>query len=319
MSKFLQTEVRLSEVARGCHRMSYYRSTGEQPTEPDSEQHEWFARGNLFEQYVVQQLRAKYGASNVEREHEIQHPLGTGHADVLIRPERLLVEIKSTTTGTISTPVFENAVRQLKHYLHYASDVADQGALYMINPSTLKPADVFPVRLTDDDRQEIEDGMANLARAIEDRQTPGRVCSKPSQARGMFCPFAHVCFADWQPDPAEEITSPDALATASDLATIKESERQHREALKALETARKDVQERLGELVPVGDSVVGPYAVKRMRKTRSASFNAKVAAAAGFPVETLAEFYTGGSEWDEYRITKADAAGTTDFGDEAPF
>lgn len=316
---FPQTEVRLSEMARGCARLSYYRATGEQPAEHDSEQLEWFQRGHLFEHYVVSQLIAKHGADNVERNYPIQHPLGVGHADALIGPERLLVEIKSSTTGTLSTPVFDNGVRQLKRYLHYADDVADRGALYMINPTTLKPADVFEVRLTDDDREEIATEMVELARAIESREAPARVCSKPSQARGYFCPFAATCFGGWEPDPLAEITSPDALAAASELAAIKQNEAQAKATLKALEEGRKDAEARLAELVPVGKSVVGPFELTRTHVKRQPSFSVKAYQAAGHSLEPLAEFFRDGAEYDTWKVTQAESAGAVDFGEEAPF
>lgn len=317
MATFVQTEVRASEVARGCDRMSVLRALGTTPAEHRGEELEWFQRGHLFEHYVVSQIERKHGKANVIRQPEIHHPLGIGHSDALIVPERTLVEVKSANAGSLKTPSFENGVMQLRIALRYRDD-ADKGALYVINPSTLKPADVFTVVLTDEDAAFIDDMFERIGKAIEGEQLPERMCAKPSDGRGYLCPFVESCFEGWEaPEPAE-IQDPEALSVAAELAAIKQEESVHRRALDALEEGRKDAQERLGRFVPIGDSVVGSFAVKRIHKTRKASFSEKAARAAGFPMETLAEFIVGGSEWDEYRIARAAQAGDVDYGD-TPF
>lgn len=317
MTTFVKTEVRASEVARGCERMSVLRALDAEPADPTGEEREWFARGHLFEHYVVSQLEAKHGKPNVIRQPEIHHPLGVGHSDALIVPERLLVEVKSANAGSLKTPSFENGVTQLKIGLRFRDD-ADQGALYMINPSTLKPADVFVVRLTDEDIEEIDETFARIQEAIEREQLPERVCAKPSNGRAYLCPFIVPCFDGWEQPEVEEIDEAEALTVTSELAAIKEQEKTHRAALAVLEEGRKDAQERLGGLVPVGDSVVGPFAVKRIHKSRGPAFSVKAYEAAGHSLEALAEFFYGGSEWDEYRIAKAVTPGDTDYG-ESPF
>lgn len=317
MTTFAPTAIRASELSR-CPRMAAGRGIGWTHDAYDEQTRRYFARGHLYTEYVARQLRAKHGAMNVLSEVEVEWPLGTGHADLYIVPERLLVEVKSTVTPTTSSPMFEMAVEQLRIYLRFHPD-AEQGALYLINPSDLSREDVFRVELTDEDRKRIDAAVHSVQLALHhDDDLPARICEKPSQARGRLCPFAGPCFEGWEEPEAEEITSPDALAAASELAAIKADERTHREALKALEESRRETQDRLGQFVPVGDSVVGGFAVKRIHKTRAPQFSEKAAQAAGFPVEALAEFMVGGSEWDEYRIKRAATAGDVDFGD-APF
>lgn len=319
MTTFAPTALRASELAR-CPRMAAGRGIGWQSDEPDEQTRRYFMRGHLYSEYVARQLRAKHGATNVLTEVEIDWPLGTGHGDIFIVPEKLLVEVKSTVTPTTSSPMFEMAVEQLKIYLRFFTD-AEQGALYLINPSDLSREDVFTVKLTDEDVERIDEAVARVAVAIgnEGREgLPERICEKPAQARGRLCPFAGPCFEGWKEPEIDEITSPDALNAAFELAAIKAEERIHRQALATLEPERKALQDKLGEFVPDGDSVVGGFAVKRIHKTRGPSFSEKAAKAAGFPVEALAEFMVGGSEWDEYRIRRAAEAGDTDFGD-TPF
>lgn len=315
---FPQTEVRLSEVARGCPRMSVYRALGEQPSEPTSEQREFFARGHLFERYVIEQLRAKHGIEAIQPNWRVVHPLGVGHADALVGPERLLVEVKSTVSPAPSSSVFENAVNQLKLYLHYSAEVADSGAVYMINPGTLKPADVYEVRLSDDDREEIAEQMTALARAIEARELPDRVCSRPSQAIGRFCPFAGPCFAGWEETPDALLDDPDALSAVSELAAIKANLRAAKESVKALEQAKDDAQRQVEGFVQVGTTTVGPYSVKRWEVSGRKQFSIPAALAAGFTRDELEPFISEGSGHTRVEVAAATEAGDVDFG-EVPF
>ncbi len=317
MTTFAPTALRASELAR-CARMAAGRGIGWAHADYDEQTRRYFARGHLYTEYVARQLRAKHGPTNVITEVEIDWPLGTGHGDIYVIPDKLLVEVKSTVTPTTSSPMFEMAVEQLRIYLRFHPD-AEHGALYLINPSDLSREDVFRVELTDEDVARIDTAIYDLSVAVEHGGSlPPRVCSKPSQARGRLCPFAEACFDGWVDPGPEEVTDADALAVVSELSRIKQEESAHRRALAALEEGRKETQARLGEYVPVGDSTVGPFAVKRIHKTRAPQFSEKAAKAAGFPVETLAEFMVGGSEWDEYRVGTAAEAGETDFG-EAPF
>lgn len=317
MTTFAPTAARLSEVSQ-CPRKAAYRILGAEaaPVDPVSER--YFRRGHLYTRYVTDQLIAKHGRDDVESEKEVSWPLGTGHIDAFIKSQGLVVEIKSSVTPTMSTPMFDMSVEQNKLYQHYTPE-AKAGAVYIINPSDLTGEDVFQVVVTDEDRERIEETVASVVTAAEGGPLPDRVCSRPSQARGRFCPFAAVCFPDWQPDPAEEITSPEALDAVSRLYAIKEEKRQHSAAIKALEEGERQAQAELADHVEPGEALVGGFAVKRTHVVLSPKFSERAAKAAGFPVETLAEFYAGGSEHDRWTITRTDERGSTDFGDEAPY
>lgn len=316
MTTFVQTEVRASEIARGCNRMSVLRALGHEPVQHDTETLEFFSRGSLFEEYVVRQLIAKHGRDNVRRQVEIQHPLGTGHADALIIPERLLVEIKSTTAGTLTTPVFENGVNQLRFYLRFC-DEADEGALMMINPSTLKPVEVFTVRLTVDDIAEIDAQLAEIQAAIEAQELPPRVCTKPGQARGMMCSFGEVCFQDWEPPPTRSLDDPVAIDLAERIAALSKGEHPHKDSIKTLKAARDEAQDELSEYIDYGETQVGQYLVKRWRVNGKRSVSVKALEAAGFDASPFA---TTGEGHDRFEVRLADApvAGEVDYGD-VPF
>jgi hypothetical protein len=311
VTTFVKTEVRASEVARGCDRMSVGRALGWESGEPDDEQKEWFSRGHLFEWYYGKQLDAKHGPENIVRQPSFEHPLGVGHSDFLIVPERLLVEVKSTQAGTLSTPVFDNGVEQLRIAIHFHPD-AGKGALVMLNPSTLRAAEVYEVVNTPEDDDRIEEMFARIAAHIEAETLPERVCHKPGNARGMLCPFAVTCFEGWEEPQPYEVTDPEAVRLAALITTIQMKERLATAEVKGLEEQKKEAKRHLSEFLPEkGESVVGPFAVQTWPVKGQVKVNAKALAAAGIDP---APFSTKGNDRVEVRVSLAEEAGDVEYG-----
>lgn len=326
------TGIRPSLWAR-CPTAAVYQGRGEEEAPLPPETQEWFFRGQVFEEIVVRQIIAKHGRENVERQVVIPIPgIGEGHADAYLKPEKTLIEVKSTVAPFPNSPIFEHGVKQLKLYIHHHPE-AEQGVLYMLNPNRMTPADVYTVRLSDEDREQIEFERqwiedvvrGDLASATTiggipaTRGTDYRPCTKPAQARGRMCPFAETCFADWEAPEPGEVTDPAALDAASRLYAIKEELRVHKAAIDALEEGKKQAEGELAELLDVGDTVVGPYQVKRTHVVRQPTFSVRAYEAAGLSLEPLAEYFRPGSEYDTFRISKAETAGDIDYGSEAPF
>lgn len=319
------TGIRPSLWAR-CPTAAVYQGRGEIEADLPPETQEWFARGHLFEEYVVRQIVAKHGRDNVERQVVIPiDGIGEGHADAYIRPAKTLVEVKSTTAPYPSSDTFAYAVKQLRIYLAFHRQ-AEQGAVYMLNPNTLKPADVYTVKLTDGDIYEIAGEHDYITRAanggeldLNPHGTNYRPCTKPSQARGRMCPFAHICFDGYEPDPAATVDDPAVLDTTSRLHAIKEEIRVHKAAIDALEEGKKDTEAELGLLLDEGETTVGPFTVRKTHVRRQPTFQLKAYEAAGMPLEPLAEFFKAGAEYDTFRISRAEVAGDIDYGEEAPF
>jgi CRISPR/Cas system-associated exonuclease Cas4 (RecB family) len=317
------TGIRPSLWAR-CVTAAVFQGRGEPEAEPEAEAREWFFRGHVFEEIVMRQIEAKHGKENVQRQVEIPIPgIGTGHADGLLIPEKALIEIKSTVAAYPNSDTFQFGVEQLRRYLAYHGE-AVKGYLYMVDPSRMKPADVYEVVLTDDDREAIEIERWNIEQAttnpgpLPDHGGKWRPCTRPSQARSRLCPFAAVCFEGWEPEPADEIKDPAALDAASRLYAIKEEKRQHAAAIRALEEGERSAQAELAEHVEPGEALVGPFAVKRTHVEMQPKFSVRAFQAAGHSLEALAEFFTPGTEYDRWTVAKAAEAGDVDFG-EAPF
>lgn len=316
MTTFAPTAIRASEMAR-CVRMAALRGRGAEQQEYDEQTRRFFARGHLYTDYVCRQLEAKHGKENVLREVEIEWPLGIGHADAYLPHEKLLVEIKSTVSPSTSSPMFDMAVAQLRFYLRFHPE-ATSGALYLVNPSDLSGEDVFVVNLSDEDVYAIDGAVADVQIALASDTLPERICSKPGQGRGRLCPFVEACFEGWVAPEPEEVVDPEAVDAASRLAAIKTAERPLKEQLAALEEGKKEAQADLAELVEVGESLVGPWLVKRTHISRSPSFSLKAAQAAGFPTDALGEYMKPGAEYDTFVVKRADTTGEIDFG-EVPF
>lgn len=310
---------RLSAMAR-CIRQAAYTAL-DTPTDPlplDAEH--YFRRGHLFNMYVGQQLRAKYGADGVRSEVEIPWPLGVGHADHVVDPESLAVEVVSTVTP--SARVFEFKARQLKQYLHFGG--YDNGAVYVIDPSSLKREDVLPVKLTDDDRTEIAADVTLLEVAV-DRGHVGalpRVCRKPGDARGYLCQYASECFKDWQAPAASEDDREQARRAALDLYQAQQHERNLKAQLTAIEEERKNAQAALSDLLEPGETQVGPFLVKRIPIRGRVTVKNELLKAGLLPDELLAPYVSVSEGYDRFDITRvSDETALTgdDFGSEAPW
>ncbi|MCC6640909.1 MAG: hypothetical protein IT386_07075 [Deltaproteobacteria bacterium] len=317
------TGIRPSLWAR-CVTAAVFQGRGVSEAEPEPEAREWFFRGHVFEEIVMRQIEQKHGRENVQRQVVIPIPgVGEGHADGYLIPEKALIEIKSTVAAYPNSDTFQFGVEQLRRYLAY-HDEAEKGWLYMIDPGSMKPAQVYTVVLTDDDRERIEREREHIAALGDDgidgpiHGTGWRPCTRPSQARARLCPFAAVCFEGWEPPDATEVTDSATLDAVSRLYAIKTQKAALAAQSRALEEGEKVAQAELADLVDVGDSVVGPFAVKRTHVVMQPRFSVRAFEAAGHSVEPLAEFFTVGSEYDKWTIKQADAPGDVDFG-EAPF
>lgn len=298
--------------------MAALRGRGAEQQEYDEQTRRYFARGHLYTDYVCRQLEAKHGKENVQREVEIPWPLGVGHADAYLPNEKLLVEIKSTVSPSTSSPMFEMAVAQLRIYLHFHPE-AERGALYLVNPSDLSGEDVFTVNLTDEDREAIDQAVFQVQASLEGGDLPERVCAKPGQGRGRLCPFVDACFEGWEPPEPHTEVDPDIADAAGRLAALKTAERPLKEQLAAIEEGKKQAQADLSGCVEVGETLAGPWLIKRTHVQRSPTLNLKALQAAGYSLEPLAEFMKPGAEYDTWKVERAEEAGELDFGDEAPW
>lgn len=313
--------MRLSELAR-CPRACALRGLGAEPSEPTDRQRRWMSRGQIFGAYAAIQFEQFHGKQNVEREREVPWPLGTGHADVYIRPEKLLIEVVSSTSPD---SIIDSKINQVRRYLHFDPD-AERAAVYVINPADLDREDLIPVELRPEDVQEIEAEIAAVEEALSGGPLPDCSARTPAECKhARFCAFTNVAWDGWAPPPPTELASdPDVVALLVEWAACKQIERELGVEVDAKSQRRKEIQRLLADhgLEPGQEYGVGGFSVKRSVRLGRETFSLARARSSGTwsPAhdEVFAPFLKVGEPSEVWAVEKVgDVA--VDFGDEAPF
>jgi CRISPR/Cas system-associated exonuclease Cas4 (RecB family) len=321
MSPRVLTGLRLSELAR-CPRMCALRGLGAEPAEPSTRARRWMARGNVFGIYAALQYEHRYGRDSVQRERDVPWPLGTGHADIYVKPERLIVEVVSSTSPH---GLLAGKFRQARQYLHYDPE-AERAAVYVIDPSDLDAEELLPVVLRPEDVAEIEYDVAQVRHALDGGSLPDCSAATPDECRfHYFCPFTERAWADWEPPaPVDLAADPEVFALARELFTLKERRRLRKGDDAADETRQKEIEAALCASVEPGlEYTIGPLKVRRTAVKGRETFNWSAAKASGLvSEELLAPFVKVGNGYDTFRVDRVGDGPLVlaeDFGEVAPF
>lgn len=317
----LEARSRWSHACK-CARMASYALLGVDPAEPSERSQGLMRRGRMlgaerYERYVL-----KYGEENVIPEQPIAWPAGILHPDIYVAPEKLIVEVKSSASPAA---LIEDAIVQCAGQVYWHPE-AQQGLVEVISPIDLQVVEEIPVVLTDEWRERLEQIAADVVRAgaTNGRELPDRVCRRPSDGIGRFCPFIETCFEGWEPPSMQELKADEQLIAR--VARLHELKRR-RKALaaddKPLEAEQKEIQAELDEELPTTVAgvalLIGGYAVKPSHRSRE-SFSLKKARAS-VPAAILDPF-TSVTSYSVYDVEKVDADATVaedEFGDEVPF
>ena len=274
-------------MASRCARMASYGLIGTEP-DPISPaqarlQRRLFRRGRRIGDEVMDDFSEKYGEENIIREHasvwpDEGLPLGELHADGFVIPEKMAVEVKSSTSPS---SILDSAIVQLGGEIRWNPD-AEIGCLAIADPTGSNETELLPVILTDELTERVEGIAAQVVESARTGELPPRVCSKPSDARGRMCPFAATCFEGWQaPDPLD--LSEDIAQLAVDLKQAQDEERVAKQAIVLAETRRKEIAAQLSgwELVPGMDYLGNGIKLKRTKVDDSPRFSYSKAVKAG--------------------------------------
>lgn len=256
----LAAKSRWSAAAR-CPRWAALGGLGYEPAEPDDRTQRIWHRGKLFGWFVANQFEAKYPGSIVT-EKEVTWPGGTLHTDVFVIPEKLPVEVKSSTAPR---SLLKDALMQLAGEVHFDPDAGDTGALILVNPVDLEEQ-IVPLVLDSEWRDRVEARASEIVRALATRgdDMPDCACATPGQCHFKGCPFTKVAWEGWQPPaPLELPTAVAPLFTRYYRAQTEE--RRLKSEAKSFETERKTVQEEIAALgLDAGaEYSVGPFKVAR--------------------------------------------------------
>lgn len=317
----LRGRVRWSMGVR-CPRMAAYGLAGAEPAATTPRQEGRFARGRYANDYFVRQMRAKHGDANVIPEFAVPWPappalpIGELHVDCALIPERLAIEVKNTVW---IDSLFDSAVLQVAGAVHW-SDKFDAGLVVFLDHD-LQITDEYPVFLNDELIEKVESIAAAVVASDHGGPLPDRVCSKPSEGIGHFCPFIETCFpADESPEPPPDAEQWSELA--SEGWVIQRDLRSAKGQSEALQEQWDDWKLRaIAAGFPLGDYVAGPIRVKRTDVKGRETFSKKKAETAGvwtaLDDERFGSFVKVGAPSVRFDLTKieAEAPLDLDFGD----
>ncbi len=217
----LRGRTRWSMAAR-CPRMAYYGLIGVEDDELSPAearlQRRLFRRGRRIGDEVMDDFSEKYGEENIVREHasvwpDDGLPLGELHADGFVIPEKMAVEVKSSTSPA---SIVDSAITQLAGQIRWNPD-AEIGCLAIADPTGMKETALLPILLTDELTERVESIAAQVVEASRTGEPPTRVCGKPSDARGKMCPFAGHCFKDWEQPERPKVETQEVVSLARQL------------------------------------------------------------------------------------------------------
>lgn len=312
------TGIRASGL-KTCARMEAYRESGAEGRERSDAENRWLFRGKHLGRMYADWLRREHGEDAVETEVEIPWALGVGHADILLKPTSTLIEVFSSLNP--SAEAVRDKLRQLTLYLMHHP--AENGALVILSPADFTEDRTIlsrSSRLYRELQVDVILRIEQIRRWQDTGELPPRVCRKPSEATGRFCPFAATCFNDWDAT-IPVVDAAEVLEAAKDWLSAKQEERESQAIYERAKETRKKLEETFDFLEP-GESGVGPYVIRRTDVTRKPSFQWEKAEAAGlFEPGLYPDCWKPGASYTRFDVTRGDgdASEDFDFGEGLPF
>lgn len=320
----LDQRMRWSLTAK-CPRQAVLGGLGVEPAEPGERLQRLWQRGRLFGWYVGEQFKTRHGdPSAVVLEHEVPWAGGVAHADVLVRPERLIVEVKSTTSPA---SLIDDAFFQVAGLVHFSPD-ADHGAVLLLDPVDLDEV-VYPVIVTDEWAERIEDRVSEVLRGLATKgdDMPPCVCDTPGACKAKGCLFTEAAWEGWTPPPPEKV----AAAAEPIALELYQLQRQKKEATAVVEALDKDCKDARARLLEAGvepgveyQTAALSFKASAISDTERLSLSAVKKAGMWTPEleQQLRPFVNASGAHVRFtfrRLTDEPLHMQPDFGDEAPF
>lgn len=322
--KRLQGRARWSHASK-CPRMAAMALLGSEPEEPGDRQKGRMQRGKDAQRFFQRErLEPKYGEAGVIPEPAVawpgppELPIGEMHPDFFVPAEKMTIEVKSSEAVD---SMFDQSLLQAKGQTYWHPE-AEVGALVFLDRD-YQETDWFPVLVTDDDVEQLEDIATQVVEAGRTGELPERTCLRPQEGVGKFCPFIRECFEGWEPPVVEP---------RDDLAQIAAEAYLAKRDLKTAEAELKPLVERwdaakaalLEADLPPGETPAGPITIKRVDVSGSDRMSLSKARKAGLWTEAHSEIFSsfishteGHTRWDLRRDD--DTPLDLDFGDTVPF
>lgn len=184
----------------------------------------------------------------------LSDPVGTGHADLLVKGSEgwLVVEYTTNDTGDLDDAKLHQAAG---YAINCGADAVCVVAI-AIAPGRKGRVYRYPFTLSEypelvAEVLELEAAAAAAVRAGEAERT----CAHPGDARGKLCPHVGVCFADWEPTPLDELVGLDQ--DLDRLAAIKDELGDLEDQTEPLKVERDVIAARVRQYLDEGEQVIG--------------------------------------------------------------
>lgn len=321
----LRGRTRWSAAAR-CPRWAAMGLLGHDPAPPDDRTQRLWLRGKMLGVYMADRFAARYGEEQVVREKAVPWPatglpLGELHTDVYIAPERMAVEVKSSSSPA---SLLDDALTQLAGEVHFDPE-ADIGGLAIVDPVDLAE-ELTPFILTDEAIEHVETIAALVADAGKTGTLPPCSACNPTECHFKGCPYTGEAWAGWLAPVPGKLTG-EAAGLVRELYAAKQARAVRKAEHEQADQAYKDICARLSELgVDAGEYDVGPLRLRRTDVEASERFSLSKARKSGVwasehdglfqPFLTLAGAH---SRWSVEKVGDGPTVTVDNFGEDVPF
>lgn len=328
-SKFDPREWRMSELG-SCPRRHVLRVVGYEADAMSEETAAYFERGNIIESWLVQQFREQY-PRRVRTQVEVLGPGCTGHIDLYLATERLIVEVKTANEAAeqFGLPKPEH-LYQVQAYLHFGRkhgilyngrttrlpDDARAEIVYFLLGRQLRYV-VYPVEYSPAVGHEIECNLQALQQMAQRGELPGVPAGYsadryPCSWRGgeVRCPFYRYCW-DGQAETAPAGDAPGAEQLFRKYADTRARYGVLSDQIKAVKQQLDYLEEQLEDVfrarqVDKGALIAGGVQISRTPVAGRVTYDIESAALAGaVDLDRLAPWKRIGSGYVRWTVKEA--------------
>lgn len=289
--------------AVSCARRAVYEGIGAPMDTPTTDQMKAWRRGRIIGEAIATELVVELRAlgQRPRREEEVrwprEDPIGTGHADLWIPAEALVIEVVSTRGCDLP----ERKAVQVSGYA-INKPGAERAMVVSVDPMT-----------GDQKRYPVDfDGHRDLVAEIEQRVVAGvraggkamppRVCQHPRDEPTRWCPFVGHCFAGWAAEMRDSlIGDPTPLV---DLADAIDRRKAIEDDLKVAKAAEDDAREVVRAILPDGGEIAGGGITVKRSKWTEERFSLSDYRKAGRTVTRAMRPYIGSTERDRLTVKR---------------
>lgn len=309
-------------MAVRCPRQAAFGLLGAEPEEVSDRTRGLFRRGRDAQRYELERVQQEHPDVIAEKAVPWPSPpalpAGELHTDIFIPSEKRSEEVKCSS---VPDSMFDSAMTQLAGEVYFDPD-SEYGALKFISPIDYGYVAIYPLVITEEWVDIVEGIASQVIESGKTGELPERTCKTPGEGIGKLCPFISQCFEGWEPPEPVEL-GPEHEALLRDAWEARQAYERADMDRKTYEAEWKAQTAALVEAgVPIGESIVGGFSVKRTHVAASEKLSWSKARKSGVVpssmFDLLGPFLSVSGEHDRWTITKIGPS-SEDFGDEAPW